>query len=291
MQRTLLKLLNRHPFAAYCVLAFALSWAAWLPIVFAGQSVGVGVRPSHFPGLLGPMLAALIITASTGGRIGLRELLARMGRWRVPLRWYAVALSPLAFLTVAVLFIRATGGAVPVLADFGRMGGLPEAGVLGVWALLVLVNGFGEETGWRGYATSGLLRRSGPLGASLRVALVWAAWHLPLFFFVESFQGFQPALIPGFFVAMACGAIVLTWLFTSSGGSVLMVALWHGTYNLASGTAAAHGGLDAMVSGLVMAQAAVIVLFVWQVQLPRTRTSAENAASSIRRGTDVAIRE
>jgi hypothetical protein len=46
-----------------------------------------------------------------------------------------------------------------------------------------------------------------------------------------------------------------------------------------------------MVSGLVMAQAAVIVLFVWQVQLPRTRTSAENAASSIRRGTDVAIRE
>ena len=39
-----------------------------------------------------------------------------------------------------------------------------------------------EEPGWRGYALDGLQARRSAWFASLAVGLVWAAWHLPLFF-------------------------------------------------------------------------------------------------------------
>jgi hypothetical protein len=61
-----------------------------------------GGRASHFPGLLGPMLAAILVTGIVQGRPGLRDLGSRMVRWRVPLRWYAAATVPLAAGLVAL---------------------------------------------------------------------------------------------------------------------------------------------------------------------------------------------
>jgi len=54
---------------------------------------------------------------------------------------------------------------------------------------------------------------------------------------------------------------LLTWLYRASGGSVFIVALWHATYNLVAGTAAAHGLAAAIASTGVMAWATVIVIF------------------------------
>jgi hypothetical protein len=67
---------------------------------------------THFPALLGPALAASVVTARVFGRAGVRDLLARMARWRMPVRWWAATLSPLAFLGVALAVARA-GGTLP----------------------------------------------------------------------------------------------------------------------------------------------------------------------------------
>ena len=132
--------------------------------------VRAGPGPSHVLGLFGPMLAALLITALTEGREGLRDLFGHMGRWRVGLRWYVAALSPLAFMGIAMLGQGWMGGRWPTLADFGRFNGFPDAGPIGLWALLVLVS-YGEETGWRGYALEQLQPTRGPLAASLIIAV------------------------------------------------------------------------------------------------------------------------
>jgi uncharacterized protein len=184
-----------------------------------------------------------------------------MFRWRVGVdNWLWALAGPLVFLSIGLFVVRESQGAFPAFADFGRFNGLPELGVPGVWAMLAVVNGFGEETGWRGFAIPALQRRFSPLCASLILAPLWALWHLPFFFVLATFRDFGPAeTIIGFLVGISCGSIVLTWLYNRSGGSILMVTLWLATFNLATGTAAAKGTIAAVVSTLVILQALILV--------------------------------
>jgi membrane protease YdiL (CAAX protease family) len=186
-----------------------------------------------------------------------RDLLARMGRWRFSLRWWAVTLSPVAFLTVA-LFVQAAIGDLPAPGDFGRYTRLPAIGVFGVAVLAVVLNGFGEETGWRGFAVPALLPRLGPLGAALVIAPVWALWHLPYFFLLDSYQSFNAFTIIGFLVGLAYGSVVLTWLYLGTGGSILAVAIWHGLFNMATATDGATNIIASTVSALVIAMGIVV---------------------------------
>lgn len=244
--------------AAFLVLAFALSWAWAWPLALSGALVSRGAGwPTHFPALAGPAVAAFLTTAWVSGRTGVKDLLARLGRWRFPLRWWAVTLSPLAFLAVALL-VQAAIGDLPKLADFGRYTGLPTVGVLGVAILAVVLNGFGEETGWRGYAVPTLVSRFGPLGAALVIAPVWALWHLPYFFLLDSYQSFNLFTIIGFLVGLAFGSVVLTWLYLGTGGSILAVAIWHGLFNMATATDGATNIIASAVSALVIALGIVI---------------------------------
>ena len=62
---------------AFLVLAVLLSWVWWVPVALTGETA------SHVPGLLGPLVAAVVVTAASEGRAGLRRLRGRVGapRW------------------------------------------------------------------------------------------------------------------------------------------------------------------------------------------------------------------
>jgi len=249
---------------AFFALSYALSWAWLIPLAATGHKVLQGRGwPTHFPSLVGPMLAAFIVTAWTTGRSGVRDLLRRMGSWRIGWRWWLVALSPLAFLGVAIAGMAATGKTIPRSGEFARYSGLPSGlGIVGVALLIVVIDGFGEETGWRGYALPHLQKRFSPLTATLILAGFWAAWHIPGFFALQSYNGFSAGTGVGFVFGLACGAVVATWLYNRTGGSILAVAVWHGLYDAASGTKAATGGsatIAAVVSTLIIVQAFVLV--------------------------------
>jgi len=197
------------------------------------------------------------------GRSGIRDLVARMARWRIGWRWWLVALSPLAFLGVALGVIAASGEPMPRFSDFARFSGLPStAGVVGVAVLIIGVGGFGEEVGWRGYALPRLQKRFSPLTSTLILTACWAGWHIPQFFVLESYRNFSLGIGIGFVLGLACGGVIATWLYNRTGGSILALAVWHGTYNIAAGTqaATAHSAtIASIVSALIMVQAGVLV--------------------------------
>jgi membrane protease YdiL (CAAX protease family) len=244
--------------AAYVVLAYAVAWAWWIPIAVAGRVVRVGGWPTHVPGLMAPALAAFVVTAGTSGRIGVVHLWRRVRRWRIG-AWWWVALSPLAMIAVTVAVEGMIGQRLPAVADFGRINGFPVAAGLAGTLLLLIVTTLGEETGWRGFLQPHLQIRLRPRLAMLVVALVWASWHAPLFVIVSTYRGFTAVTVVGFVFGLACGAIVLGWLYNKT-GSVLAVAVWHAAYNLGSATAAAHGAVAATVTTLVIVQA--VTLFI-----------------------------
>jgi len=250
-------------------LAYLISWVWLIPLALSGAVARQGRGwPTHLPALMGPMLAALIVTAVAYGPAGLRDLGRRMIRWRVGWRWWLVAVSPILMLPIAILLGRIAGVSVPTAHDFTLFTGVWSGlGVLGVLVVLI-VAGFGEETGWRGFAVPHLERTLSPLRTALVVAPLWALWHLPQFFIVANFRTFTVPMVIGWFFGLICGSIVLTWLYDGSGGSILVVAVWHGLYNLVAGTAAAHGTLGVLVTVLVMIQALVLVVHYRRQQRP-----------------------
>ena len=256
---------NLKALLSFLVLSYAFSWAWLIPLAATGHTVIQGQGwPTHFPSLLGPMLAAFIVTAKTTGRSGIGDLLRRMGRWHIGWRWWVVALSPLAFLGIALVVIAVTGATMPTSSAFAQYSGLPSGlGVVGIALMILVIDGFGEETGWRGYALPQLQNRFSPLVSTLILAGFWAGWHIPSFVAIQSYRGFSVGTGVGFVFGLTCGAIVATWIYNRSGGSILAVVVWHGLYDSIVGTKAATGGsgtIAAVVSTFIMVQALVLVV-------------------------------
>ncbi len=217
--------------AAFYALTLAISWGWMLPFVVGGDVIHRGDGwPTHLPALMGPMIAAVIVTAWTLGKAGLRDLGSRMIRWRVGVRWWLWGLgSPLAYFAVALAVVRLSDGHWPGVSGLDRYSGVPSIGVIGVWGVAI-VGALGEETGWRGFALPHLQRRYSALIASLIVVPLWAFWHAPYFATLSTYRDFGPMQYPGFLFGLACGSVVLTWLYNRSGASILIVAVWHGTF-------------------------------------------------------------
>lgn len=243
--------------ATYVVLAFLFSWSWWVPMALRGQVTHPGVGwPTHLPGLMGPAFAAVVVTLGWQGTTALRDLGRRAVRWRVGRWWWSVP-AVLALGAAGLAVAAATGHPVE-LAGLAEYSGAPVIPVLALVAYLLVVNGYGEELGWRGLLADGLVGRVGEVRTALLVTAVWALWHLPLFWVVDSLSTTGWATL-GWALGLIAGSVVLTRLYVGSGRSVLLVAVWHTAFTLTSATTAAHG-LPSAVTSTAVGVAALVVL-------------------------------
>jgi uncharacterized protein len=205
----------------FFVLTFALTWASWL----AAASLPALRVPLLYLGVFAPAIVALSLTARADGRAGVIALLRRLVEGRVAARWYVFAFGYMAAikLTAAVLH-RVIAGAWP------RFGDEPWFVMIAATLLSVVVGGqTGEEIGWRGYALPRLAARFGFGGASLILGVIWACWHLPLFFFPGSDTNGQS--FPLYLLQVTAMSVAFAWLYVHVNGSLLLTMLLHAAVN------------------------------------------------------------
>jgi membrane protease YdiL (CAAX protease family) len=251
------RLAQRHEILGFFILTYIFSWS--LGIYLALQAVG-WCEPHiplwlHYLYAFGPALAAFVMTYLTTGAQGIRELLGRVFKWRVNWTWWVAAFSPLWLYALIALFQGIALGEWVDLRLLGQVNFLPQLNLGAALLLWVLTFGLGEEIGWRGYALPRMQRNRSAISATLILALLWALWHWPQFFYV-----LDPAILPGWLFALTAGTIVFTWLYNSSHGSVFIIILWHGFFDFITASKAGEGTTAMIMSIFVMVWAVLVVI-------------------------------
>ena len=240
------RFVKRHPLVTFFVLAYALSWWPAIPSLDLWPEPVIGV---------GPFLAAVAVLALTSGKAGVTDLLRRMVRWRVGVRWWAVALLlPVAAAGTATALNVLLGAEAPSAAELGDW-----PNVVPIFLVVLLVPGLGgawEEPGFRGYALPRLAERRSPLAAALLLSIFWVGWHLPLFL-TGGIEWPDVALIPA-------ASVVFAWVVTNARGSVLIVMVLHAMNNAVSGNffSQMFGGDDAVRQSALLAVVWIVVAAV-----------------------------
>ncbi|MFJ6002216.1 CPBP family intramembrane glutamic endopeptidase [Arthrobacter sp. NPDC092385] len=239
-------LIRARPLLAFVVLAYGITWLFRIPLAASTAGLIPLALPRtvlQFAGDFGPLVAATVVVAAPEGRAGVRELFGRVLCWRVGWGWYALALfGPVAlFLVSAVVSMTALGAPVPDWGGFGRWEELPFLGPVATWVFLVVVIGFGEEVGWRGFVQPHLQARHSALAAAVVVGVFWVFWHAPTFVFDAAFSDMSLLFTIGWALLVIAGSIVLAWLYNGTGGSLLIPILFHGTQDFTMASAAARG--------------------------------------------------
>ena len=217
----------------FFVLAFVISWAAWAPLViFPDRAERLDFL--LMVGAYGPLLAAVITSLVYGGWRGLWRWLKRIFRWRLPVKWYLVAIFiNFVFVAAHLGLYLLLGGKLAIATDLDR----PWYAYPIIFPLVVLLSwpfgsGLGEEAGWRGFALPGLLQRFSPLTASVILGVLWGLWHIPPLFFMSSWDGSAQSFL--LFIYVIPLSILMTWVYCGSRGSALTSMLMHTGGNIYS---------------------------------------------------------
>jgi membrane protease YdiL (CAAX protease family) len=208
-------MLKRHPLLTFFLLAFLLSWYPWVISLIRNSGNG-GPNP------LGVFLAAIIVTAITEGRTGLKEFFSRLIRWRVGIQWYAlIFLLPFVLCAISALLIVFAAGAVP---DFSKLPVTKDRVERFIFIFLFI--GLGEEPGWRGFALEHLQIKWSPIKSSMLLGSIWAFWHLPLMG-----TEFTLPVIPAFVIGVFAATFIQTWIYNNTRHSVFLQMLFHAAVN------------------------------------------------------------
>ncbi len=254
-------LVQRYPVPMFFVIAYVFSWTIG-GLLVADYHGAISVpKELHYVSAFGPTIAALIVTAIIGGRIGLADLWRRIVRVHVGWRWWLIGVgTPLALGFAVVLVYVLSNSVWPQLRLFGEVDYLGDIGPLAALALWIATYGFGEEIGWRGFA----LHRMESIGwvkAAIVIGLLWGGWHLPYFFYKANFIALGVGGFVFYLVSILMGSILLSWMYRGSGRSILLVALWHGLFDYVSASPVAEGTGNAIISTVVIVWVFVIVGF------------------------------
>jgi membrane protease YdiL (CAAX protease family) len=273
--------IKRHPVLTYYILTFTISWGALL------VAVGVGGLPRNpeqltkmIPVLIiamlgGPSVASILLTGVVGGKAGYRELLSRLFKCRVEIRWYAAALLTAPLLLMAIplaLSLRFPEFTPHIFTDADKRSLLQMGFTAG------LSVGIFEELGWTGFVIPRLRPHFDALQTGAIVGFLWGAWHIPVNLLSSitpsatlSISNLLGALIFSFGI-LPSYRVLMVWVYDHT-ESLLIAVLMHLSLtasNIIFGLSAAKGMTSAGFS-LVLSTTLWVVIAVSVIASRRHR--------------------
>lgn len=230
---TLKTLTKRHAVLVFFVLAFVISWVGIMVIVGPGAFPGASEQVERLflyvmlAWLAGPSVASIVMTAFVDGKAGLRALLTRMTRWRVKVRWYAIALllAPLMWVGVALALSLTSPAFLPGILTTNDKAPLLLMGL----GYGLIGGGFLEELGWTGFAIPKLRQGYSIFGTGMIVGILWGAYHFSVIFWAMGSAGaLELGLILPFqlFAWLPAFRVLMVWVYEHT-QSLLVAMLMH----------------------------------------------------------------
>jgi len=237
----------------FFLLTFLLAIPFWL--------LGVVAKIQLLPGLpiaaldaFCPAAAALILAYRQRQRAGVTTLLKRSfdARQVNNAAWYVPALFLMPGVgLISLIVLAATGTRVP----------RPAITIVQIVTLCAIffLGALGEELGWSGYVQDPMLAKWGALTTSLSLGLIWAAYH-----YVPLTQANRSlAWIAWWALGTVCLRIIMVWLYTHTGRSVFVAALFHMATNVTWQLLPVNGSLyDPRIIGTILSLIAVGIVLL-----------------------------
>lgn len=258
----------------FFTLALGISWFFWVWVILLDWNVWT------FPavlfgalGLFGPALAEIILIYRMHDKEQWRDYWQRVFDIRlIGIKWHAVIWLTFPVLNaIAVLISVLTGSPAPDFETAKNLALAPWT-IIPFAAYILLFGPLPEELGWRGFALDGLQARYNALVSSIILGVVWALWHVPLFFMQGTFQHDQLGFATISFWTYILGPIIIsvlfTWIYNNTGRSTLSAILFHFMINLTAELIPLTE--QARIYSLILViVASITVIIIWK---PKTLT-------------------
>lgn len=246
----------------FFLITYIWTWSFWLFGVL--DLAGVLIIPYELLrviliiGGFGPFFSSFLLSYLRKKKVGVKKLLKKGYHYKFKKVWYlpTIFLFPVILCAGFLLGILSTG-TIPDVIYYTQ----PWMIVLDLIWIFFLGGPFQEEFGWRGYALEKLQTRWNSLISSLILGFFWGVWHLPLFYSKTSHYG-EPFLI---FVAQSIIlAIIFTWLYNNTGGSVLAVMIFHCMWNISIGLFPIQSFLNIIYIAIFLIITVLIIIIVYK---------------------------
>ena len=140
---------------------FGISWSAWLALAFL--RIPIISQVLTIAGVFGPAIGAKLVLGKS-----FKELLASIGSARKR-TWVHLLILTILY-TLSIVFWS------PLLPGFSPLR------IALLFLMTTLLTGGNEEIGWQGFLQPSLEKILPFPLATVTTGLIWAVWHLPLFF-------------------------------------------------------------------------------------------------------------
>jgi hypothetical protein len=216
----------------FFLITFVWSWIIWTPLVlgslkiipFSGNLISILIFPAIVLGAFGPLAGALFALRHEKGKGSARIYLK--GFLDFKLGWKVYVIPILIF-----------GGSTFIAWFFPELLGEERLSMLlpSIWVyipcliFMIFLGGGQEEFGWRGYALPILENKFGIWFANIIIGLIWAFWHMPLWFITGTSQTYMN--FGGFILLMVGYSFILSWTRKISGNKPFSGLYVHGLAN------------------------------------------------------------
>ena len=218
-------------------IVFALTWTFWFAAAFVGHKTpdsGMGLTLMLL-GLLVPSITAVCTVLRSGNAALKRDLRLKFtGLFRIKPQIIIVSIALFGMVVAASILLSTLFG--QSLEQFSFVDDFSFAGGGTVALLTIILAAFFEELGWRGYAEDSIAFHCTWWKESIIFGIVWALWHLPLFFVPDTYHynilQESPLYMINFFVSILPLGFVVTWVYVANGRSLFATIIFHFFVNL-----------------------------------------------------------